>query len=103
MKSKQWRDELKFFLTEHPDLYPNAGDIYTPQSHIEITFLFNGCPPITGKHSSLEVNFNSDVFLILSEGNVVTRILWEVFTGFQLKQIEPKDTPNVKLYVVPKN
>jgi len=102
MDNEEWFQQLRHFLSPHPILHPDAGEIYTPKENYEISFLFNGVPPISGKHEDLEINFNSDTFIIFSTGNVISRILWSSFIGFELTSTPPDATKKAKLYIVPK-
>ncbi len=102
MENKVWFENLKLFLTPHPELYPEAGEIYTPKEGYEISFLFSGFPSMSGTYGEFEINFNSDDFLILSKRASVTRILWESVAGFELSSIPEEAVKTAKLYVLPK-
>jgi hypothetical protein len=103
MNRDQWFIELKSFLSPHPVLHPDAGELYTPRDRYEITFLFNGHPSISGKPNELEINFNSEEFILLSIDSPVTRILWSSLIGFELSTDFTGPNKKAKLYVVPNN
>lgn len=83
-----WWRELKFFITPHPELHPEAGEIYVPRDHLKIAFYVDGMPKIVGDARTLQINFNGPEFLVLaieSRGSDrVFRILWQRLVGFEL-------------------
>lgn len=78
--------KLRTFICPHPDLHPEAGDIFTPNGSTIIKFFFDGGFVVEGKGPELEINFNDDDLIILAIGNSVYRFKKSAFVGFELRR-----------------
>jgi hypothetical protein len=101
MENKEWFEEIKFCLNPHPELYPEAGDIYIPKDTYKITFLFQGMPSIQLAGNDVEISFNSNKFLVLYKAGSSYRILWQSLSGIELSKIPKEHIRKAKFYVVP--
>lgn len=77
-------ENLKMFISPHPVLHPEAGDIFTPRGENSIKLFFEGGFIIEGKAPELEINFNDDDLLILATGQSVYRFKRTSLIGFEL-------------------
>lgn len=77
-------ENLKLFISPHPVLHPEAGDIFTPRGENAIKFFFEGGFFVEGKAPELEINFNDDELLILATGRSVYRFKRTALIGFEL-------------------
>ncbi len=75
---------LQMFIEPHPELHPEAGDIFTPRKGTEIRFFFEGGASVAGSGPELEINFNDDDLLILATGSSVYRFKRNALVGFEL-------------------
>lgn len=79
---------LQMFIVPHPELHPEAGDIFTPRKGTEIRFFFEGGASVVGGWPELEINFNDDHLLILATGPSVYRFKRGSLLGFELVRTE---------------
>ncbi len=96
MNRSEWQAELKFFIEPHPTLYPDAGDIYVPVQRFLLTFQFCNGENIAGVAHNLQINFNSETFIIfalgVSRSPSVHRYLWESLIGFRIESVSGIDS-----------
>lgn len=83
-------EKLKPFIRPHPELYPDAGDIFTPVANKVIRFLFEGGFVVEGSAPELEINFNDDDLLILATGSSIFRFKRSAFLGFELRLLSAR-------------
>ena len=79
-------NRLRLFIRPHPELHPEAGDIFTPKGNTTIKFFFDGGFVVEGKGPELEINFNDDELMILAVGKSVYRFKKSAFIGFELRR-----------------
>jgi hypothetical protein len=91
-------EALQPFIMPHPVLHPEAGDIYTPNDHVEIRFFFEDGSSVTGTAPDLEINFNSERLLILATKTSVFRFWRTSLVGFELiaPNCSPEHEPQLK-------
>ena len=83
-------EQLKVFISPHPVLYPEAGDVFTPSGENSIRFFFEGGFIVEGKAPDLQINFNNDELLILAIGQSVYRFKRTALVGFELVLVNSK-------------
>ncbi|MBY0573638.1 MAG: hypothetical protein K2P84_08150 [Undibacterium sp.] len=77
--------KLSTFIRPHPELHPDAGDIFTPIGSTTIKFFFDGGFVVEGKGPELEINFNDEDLIILAKGDSVYRFKKSALVGFELR------------------
>ena len=88
MTGKRWRTTIRFFLQEHPELFPAGEKVYLPKDELTVTLWFEGGLRVSGDASSLQLNYNSDDLLVLAllEGSKhrIFRVPWNRLVSFEI-------------------
>ncbi len=88
MTGKRWIAACKSFLQPHPELFPSGEKVYTPRDDLIVTLWFDGGLRVSGDARSLQLNFNTDEYLVLSlqEGtrDRIFRVPWDRLVSFEL-------------------
>jgi hypothetical protein len=88
MTGKRWRTTIRFFLDEHPKLFPAGEKVYVPKTGLTVSLWFDGGLCVSGDANSLELNYNSPDLLVLSltdaKQHRIFRVPWNRLVSFEL-------------------
>jgi hypothetical protein len=94
---KRWIESCQFFLQPHPELHPAGEKVYVPKDKLTIRLWFEGGLQVAGDTSNLELNFNSDEYLVLAvrtdSRSRIFRVPWERLVSLEL-ELDAGDNPN---------
>jgi hypothetical protein len=88
MTGKRWIAISQFFLQPHFELFPAGEKVYVPKDDLEVRLWFEGGLQVFGDAHTLELNFNSDEYLVvaLREGSKdrIFRVPWDRLVSFEI-------------------
>jgi len=88
MTGKRWIAACQYFLQPHPELFPAGEKVYVPKGNLHVTLWFEGDLQVSGNSQSLQLNFNTDEYLVLAlhEGTTERsfRVPWERLVSFEI-------------------
>ncbi|MGL4421878.1 MAG: hypothetical protein ACRCZF_14515 [Gemmataceae bacterium] len=88
MTAKRWIAACQYFLQPHPELFPAGEKVYCPKDDLTITLWFDGGLQVSGGARSLQLNFNTDEYLVLAlrEGtrDRIFRVPWDRLVSFEI-------------------
>jgi hypothetical protein len=90
MTGKRWIATCSFFLEPHPELFPAGEKVYIPRDGLTVTLWFDGGLRVTGDAATLQLNFNTDEYLVvaLQDGSRerIFRVPWQRLVSFELSR-----------------
>jgi hypothetical protein len=88
MTGKRWIAECQFFLQPHPDLFPAGEKVYVPRDGLTITLWFEGGLQVSGDERALQLNFNSEEYLVVARRDAsrdhIFRVTWDRLVSFEI-------------------
>jgi hypothetical protein len=66
MTGKRWIAACGYFLQPHPELFPAGEKVYIPNNGLTVTLWFDGGLRVSGDAHTLQLNFNTDEYLVLA-------------------------------------
>jgi hypothetical protein len=88
MTGNRWIKACQFFLQPHPELFPAGEKVYVPKDEIKVTLWFDGGLQLSGDARSLELNFNTEEYLVVAvrDGTKdrIFRVPWDRLVSFEI-------------------